>query len=148
MPACWLFAGWSSNLIQTEQTPLLPFHNPYIKYWYMPLCEANRLQTTCLFEHLTPPTSALETASTAPKDAVADLEFLCPRNGIRGHLDFVLYVCLLYYSVAKKKIFNLRHNFWIVRDRDFIFGIHTQLMKPFQMTPRSMTLWPWLWPLY
>ena len=36
--------------------------------------------------------------------------------------------------------FNLRYNFWTVRDRDFIFGMHTPLMMPFQMTPRSMTL--------
>ena len=54
------------------------------------------------------------------------------RNGIRGHLIFVLSVC---DSVAKN--FNLDHNFRTVRVRDFIFGMHTQLMKPFQMTPRS-----------
>ena len=29
----------------------------------------------------------------------------------------------------------------------FIFGMHTPLMMPFQMTQMSMTLWPWLWPL-
>ena len=40
--------------------------------------------------------------------------------------------------------FNLRYNFWTIRGRDFIFGMHTPLMIPFQMTPRSMTLWPWL----
>ena len=28
----------------------------------------------------------------------------------------------------------------MVRDRDFIYGVHTQLMMPFQMTPRSGTL--------
>ena len=55
-------------------------------------------------------------------------------------LSVCLFVCL---SVVN---FNLRYNFWTVRDRDFIFGIHTPLMMPFQMTPRSMTLWPWLWP--
>ena len=43
------------------------------------------------------------------------------------------------------KNFNLGHNFWTVKDRDSIFGIHTQLINPFQMTPRSMTLWPWPW---
>ena len=37
---------------------------------------------------------------------------------------------------------NIGHNIWTVRDRDFIFGMHTQLMKPFQMTPRSMNLQP------
>ena len=50
---------------------------------------------------------------------------LCPQNGIRGHLVFVLSVC---DSVAKN--FNLGHNFWTIRDIDFIFGMHTQLMKP------------------
>ena len=30
--------------------------------------------------------------------------------------------------------------------RNFIFDMHAQLMKSFQMTPGSMTLWPW--PLY
>ena len=42
----------------------------------------------------------------------------------------VLSVCL---SVVN---FNLRYNFWTVRDRDFIFGMHTPLMMYFQMTPR------------
>ena len=36
-------------------------------------------------------------------------------------------------SVAKK----VNYNFWTVRDRDIIFGMHTHLIKPFQMTPRS-----------
>ena len=43
-----------------------------------------------------------------------------------------------------KNNFILGHNFWTVRDGDFIFGMNTQLIKPFQMTTRSMTLWPWL----
>ena len=47
-----------------------------------------------------------------------------------------------------QKNFNLGHNFWTVRDKDFIFGIHTQLMKSFQMIPRSMKLLPWLLPLF
>ena len=42
-----------------------------------------------------------------------------------------LFVCLL--SVY------LCYNFWILRDRDFIFGTHTPLMTPFQMTPSQ---WP------
>ena len=36
--------------------------------------------------------------------------------------------------------FNIRNNFWAVMDKDFIFGMHTPLMMPFQMTPRLMTL--------
>ena len=55
-------------------------------------------------------------------------------------LSACLFVCL---SVVN---FNIGCNFWAVRDRDFIFGKHTPLIIPFQMTPRSMTLWPWLWP--
>ena len=29
-------------------------------------------------------------------------------------------------------IFNICHNFWTVRDRDFIIGMHASLMMPFQ----------------
>lgn len=54
-------------------------------------------------------------------------------------LSVCLFVCL---SVVN---FNLCHNFWTIRDRDFIFSMHTPLIKYFQMTSRSMTLWPWLW---
>ena len=50
-----------------------------------------------------------------------------------------LSVCLsVWLSVVN---FNLRYNIWTVRDRDFILGMHTPLMMPFQMTPRSMILW-------
>ena len=59
-------------------------------------------------------------------------------------LSVCLFVCLFVcLSVVN---FNLRYNFWTIRDRDFIFGMHTPLMTPFQVTPKSMTLWPWLWP--
>ena len=30
--------------------------------------------------------------------------------------------------------------FWTEGDRDFIFSMHIQLIMPFQMTPRSITL--------
>ena len=71
--------------------------------------------------------------------------FYAPGSNDRGILFWSCpsvcpFVCL---SVVN---FNLRYNFWTARDRDFIFGMHTPLMKPFQMTARSMTLWPWLWP--
>ena len=65
-----------------------------------------------------------------------------PMERNSGALVFVLSV---WDSV--KKNFNLGDNFRTVRDRYFIFGMHTQLIKPFQMTPESMTLWPWPWPL-
>ena len=64
--------------------------------------------------------------------------FYAPGSNDRGHIVFVLSVCLFVVN------FNLRYNFWTVRDRDFIFGMHTPLMTPFEMKPRSMTLWPWL----
>ena len=40
-------------------------------------------------------------------------------------------VCVFFLSVAN---FNISYNFWTVRDRDFIFCMHTQLMMPFQIT--------------
>ena len=57
-----------------------------------------------------------------------------------GHIVFVSSVCL---SVVN---FNIRYNFWTMRDRDFIFDMHTPLMMPFQMKPMTMTLWSYLWP--
>ena len=79
--------------------------------------------------------------------------FLCPRIEWSGHIVYApgsndrgilfsscLFVCCL--SVCLSVVnFNLRYNIWTVRDRDFIFGMHTPLMMPFEMTPRSMTLW-------
>ena len=63
-----------------------------------------------------------------------------------------IFVISLFLSLSlcdsEAKNFNLGHNLWTVRDRDFTFGIPTQPMKPFQMTPRWMTLWHWPWPLY
>ena len=49
--------------------------------------------------------------------------FYAPGSNDWGHIVFVLSVCL---SVVN---FNLRYNFWTVRDRDFIFGMHIPLMK-------------------
>ena len=61
----------------------------------------------------------------------------------RGHIVFVLSVCL---SVCLSFVnFNFHYNFWTIRDRYFIFGMHTLLMTTSQLTPSSMTLWPWLW---
>ena len=82
------------------------------------------------------------------KDSLMRISFLCPRIKWLGAYCFCpvcLFVCL---SVCLSVVnFNLRFNFWTVRNRDFIYGMHTPLMMPFQMTPRLMTLWPWLWPL-
>ena len=55
----------------------------------------------------------------------------CTICGSLGLL-FCLFVCL--------SVVNLGYDFWPVRDRDFIFGMHTPLMMAFHMIPRSMTL--------
>ena len=73
-----------------------------------------------------------------------EVQFLCPRIEWLGAYCFCpvcLFVCLPVVN------FNIRYNFWAVRDRSFICGMHTQLMMPFQMSLRSMNLWTWLWPL-
>ena len=69
---------------------------------------------------------------------------IMPQMKWAGSILFLscLSVCL---SVVN---FNLRYNLWTVRGREFIFGMHTPLIMPFQTTSRSMTLWPWLWPLH
>ena len=48
-----------------------------------------------------------------------------PDRMIVGILFLVPSVCLFVN-------FNLRFTFWTVRDRDFIFGMHTPLMTPFK----------------
>ena len=58
--------------------------------------------------------------------------FLCPWIG--GYIVFVLFVCLL-SPLAFAITLEL-----FLKDRHFIFSIHTQLMIPFEMTPRSMNL--------
>ena len=62
--------------------------------------------------------------------------FFMPPDRMIGGILFLscLFVCL---SVVN---FNLRYNFCTLRDRNFIFGMHTPLMTPFQMTPRSVDL--------
>ena len=74
------------------------------------------------------------------------LYFYAPDRIIRGILFLsCLFVCL---SVCLSVVnFNICCNFWTVRYTGFIFGKHTQLMMPFWIAPRSMTLWRWLWPL-
>ena len=46
-----------------------------------------------------------------------------------GDMTFVLFVC---------PPVDFAITCTILRDKDFIFGLHTQLMKPFQMTQRSL----------
>ena len=70
--------------------------------------------------------------------------FLCPDMEF-GDIFFCPVCQSAYLSVEKN--FYLGHNFWTVRERNFIFGMHTHRIKPNQMTSRSMTLWPWPWHL-
>ena len=54
--------------------------------------------------------------------------------GTKNTNFFCLCVCL------EKKCFQ---NFWTARDRDFIVGMHTELMKPYEMAQGQLT---WQWP--
>ena len=70
----------------------------------------------------------------------ARTDLYAPGSNDRGHILFVLsclsvclFVCLSVVNI------NIRYNFGTVRDRDFIFGMHTQLTLPFQMT-RKMAI--------
>ena len=47
-----------------------------------------------------------------------------------------LTVCLFVFCQRLARLF------WTIRDNNFIFGMNTQLMKSFQIIPRSMNLWP------
>ena len=50
-----------------------------------------------------------------------------PSDWMIGHIVFVLSVCLFVCLFVCLSVVNLniRYNFWIVRDRDFFFGMHT-----------------------
>ena len=97
------------------------------------------------WHHWNPLTFAFILPSSASFSCFKASSILCPRIIWSGAYCFFscLIVCL---SVCLSVVnFNIRYNLWTIRD--FIFGMHTPLMMPFQMTPRLMTLWPWLWPL-
>ena len=72
------------------------------------------------------------------------LVYFMPPDWIIGGILFLfcLFVCLFVrLSVCLSVVnFNLHFNIWTVSDTDFLFGVHTQLMMPFQMTPRSSDL--------
>ena len=77
--------------------------------------------------------------------SVKHVLFLCPPppqiewSGAYCFCPVCLFVCL---SVCLSVVnFNICYNFWTVRGRDFIFGMHTPLMMPFQMTPQCSKLW-------
>ena len=81
------------------------------------------------------------------------------RKRRKGSQEYVFNVILYYFYIPRafsfcpvsvcdkmcaivcgKKKINLGHNFLTVRDKNFIFGMHTRVIKHFQMKPRSMTL--------
>ena len=53
---------------------------------------------------------------------IFQFRFYAKESNDRGQFDFVLSVVNL----------NIRYDFLTIRDRDFIFGMHTTLMRPFQ----------------
>ena len=68
------------------------------------------------------------------------IEFLCPRTEWTwwmGAYCFVLSVCL--FLCLSDVNFNLRFNFWTIKDRVFILGMRTPLMTPFKWYQRQ---WP------
>ena len=89
----------------------------------------------------------------APGLGSCDPEFLCLQiERLMAYNSFC--------SVCIVVSFNLRHNFYtvrqsgvwlqeVVRDGDFSFDMHNQQisMKLFHLTPRAMILWPWRLPL-
>ena len=77
---------------------------------------------------------------------IKTISFYAPDQmvGAYCYCPVCLFVCL-FVCLSVVVNFNLRYNFWTIRDRDFIFGMHTPLMTRFQMTPRSMTFWPPFW---
>ena len=61
-------------------------------------------------------------------------------------LSGFFFVCLFVCLSVCCQLLTFAITFELKRGGDFIFSMHTPLIKPFQMTLRSMTLWPWLWP--
>ena len=57
--------------------------------------------------------------------------------------NFNLFRCLVIVAALWAMLSSDNSYMSSLRDRYFIFGIYTLLIKPFQRTPGSMTLWPW-----
>ena len=68
---------------------------------------------------------------------------LWQQAGMEFGMESTFYPVCLFVCLSLAKNFNLGHNFWTIRDIDFIFGMHTQPLKAFQLVPRSTRLWPW-----
>ena len=45
------------------------------------------------------------------------------------------------------KNFNIGHNFFILWDKAFIFGMSVRYDEAFSNVPSILSMWPWLWPL-
>ena len=104
--------------------------------WYMhKICKRGNLKKNLRF------CSYFEVTNPYSKNHDSPPRIFMPRIEWSGAYCFCpvcLFVCL---SVCLSVVnFNIHYNFWTLRDRGFIFGVHTQLMVPFQVTPRSMTL--------
>ena len=102
MPSC--FSGWGLKII-----------------WYHSILWSNYVYFVhCLSVHLS--VHLFVMLCFCLRHMRSTEQFLCPWNGIRGHLVFVLSVTLLQNN------FNLGHNFWTVRDGHSIFCMYTLLM--------------------
>ena len=116
----------------------------HIYYWNIVNCDVKRPI------YLTLP----KTVKTAETPEYQD--DLCPHNVIRGGGSSFCPVCLcVSVRLLQKKKKHQKQNktdqhFWTVRDRDFKLCMQTQLMKLFQMTPGSITMWPlyYEWPIW
>ena len=63
-----------------------------------------------------------------------------------GTINFELVTLTVTFDLLLKN-FNIGHNFFIVRDRAFIFGMWIPYDKTFPTEPFILNMWPWPWPL-
>ena len=90
----------------------------------------------------------------APNTVVVELTYLLPWPlfiFMPPEWNWVSSFCLVCLSVCDSvaKNLNIGHNFWTFGDRDFILLWHAySTIEAFQMTQKSMTLWPSPWPFY
>ena len=104
----------------------------YLSFW----CFADALQKTTKFKYFL----NNERHPSWKNDFVPGMKFEGIYFGATGMEFKGIYMFILAFVCNC----NLFHRFWTERYGDFIFGMHIQLPEPFQMTPKLMTLWPWL----
>ena len=61
-------------------------------------------------------------------------------------MNFEFVTLTVTFDLLLKK-FNIGHNFFIERDRTFIFGMCIPYYKTFPTEPYISNMWPWPWPL-